>query len=881
MKIKLWAFLLSLFITFSAAFATQEYTTQKLNNGQTLIIKPVSQNPIVTIDTWIDTGSINETDKNSGVAHFLEHLFFKGTSKYPTGEFDTILESKGANTNAATSKDYTHYYVTIPSKDFDLALSLHADMLLNPLIPRKELEKERKVVIEEISRGQDNPQSVMYNNLFKVLYESSKHPYARPVIGNAGIINSITRDEILEFYKKYYTPNNMYTVIVGDVNPADIIKKVEAEFALNAENEALTVNKDKITPNYPKIAPILKPLKITDKKDVKSTYMIMAFKTKKFSDDKDLYALDVLSAILGEGKSSRLNQVLKEEKQLVNSISSSSSSLKEDGLFAIQTNFESKNYDKVESEIYKQIELVKKGEIEDTDVAKAKNMIETTTYYSRESITNISNELGYYALYSGDVDYYENYINDIKKVSKKDVIRVAKKYLNPERVAISVVEPNLHQISSVVKKSSDAKTVNVEAKILEKNSKATKYMLQNGAQLIIEKNPNNAIIAIDINNKTGNHIEKIPGTLALAAMLAKEGTKNYSGKELSQILDEKGINLGLGASNDSFSITMQTTKNELASALELLSEVINYPTFPNFELEKVKKLKLAGLKNMEDNALTYAVDTFRALAFGNNVYGNNSEVFKKTIPTITQSDIQNDYKLSLDPKNIVISVVGDVDGNKMVDEFSTIFGAELINQNKKVEIKDYKKPNFVPSKNIEKTIIKKDNQTTWLLLGYKTTDVFNEKEIATLKIINAILGEGMSSRLFKNLRGAEGLAYQIGTTNLQGALDGVFIGYIGTNEKNLEEAKKGILKEFNILKTEFVPQNELAQAKDKVLGNIIIALETNMDNAQLQTYNASLGRDINYLEQYKKTIEGVSQSDILTVANKYFSKPYIMTVVKN
>ena len=189
-------------VVFQAAFSAESdaknYTVQKLPSGQTVVVMPVNTNPIVTIDTWIKTGSINEDDKNSGVAHFLEHLFFKGTEKTPPGEFDKILESKGGVTNAATSKDFTHYYITIPSKEFDKALELHADMLLNPLIPRKELEKERLVVLEEISKGLDNPKNIMYNNLFRLIYTQNEpyHPYFRPVIGKKEVIETITREEI-------------------------------------------------------------------------------------------------------------------------------------------------------------------------------------------------------------------------------------------------------------------------------------------------------------------------------------------------------------------------------------------------------------------------------------------------------------------------------------------------------------------------------------------------------------------------------------------------------------------------------------------------------------------------------------------------------------
>ena len=149
-RIKHFLILFVLFV-FSAATFGADYTIHKLPNGQTLVVYEIHNNPLVTIDTWIRTGSINETDSNNGISHFLEHLFFKGTKAHPTGEMDKILESKGAIVNAATSKDFTHYYITIPSQHFDKALELHSDMLLNPQIPAPELEKERKVVLEEIT----------------------------------------------------------------------------------------------------------------------------------------------------------------------------------------------------------------------------------------------------------------------------------------------------------------------------------------------------------------------------------------------------------------------------------------------------------------------------------------------------------------------------------------------------------------------------------------------------------------------------------------------------------------------------------------------------------------------------------------------------------
>lgn len=226
-------FITSCVLVFAIAVQAADFIVQKLPNGQTLIVQEVKNNPVVTLDTWVKTGSVNETDANSGVSHFLEHLFFKGSKKHPAGEFDRILESKGAIINAATSKDFTHYYITLPSEYFDTALELHADMLTNPQLPRKELEMERKVVLEEISKDKNNPSKITYENLNKLMY--THHPYKREVIGSAEVISNISREEILDYFNKFYSPSNMTTLVIGDVNANEVIKKVSSAFESEAK----------------------------------------------------------------------------------------------------------------------------------------------------------------------------------------------------------------------------------------------------------------------------------------------------------------------------------------------------------------------------------------------------------------------------------------------------------------------------------------------------------------------------------------------------------------------------------------------------------------------------------------------------------------------
>lgn len=865
-KIFITAFII---LTANIAFALDESTSFNiLPSGQKVIIKEIHDNNIVKIDTWINTGSINEDDKTTGISHFLEHLFFKGTQKYPTGTFDKILDSKGANVNAATSKDYTHYYIELPSKDFDLALELHSDMLLNPMIPRKELERERPVVIEEISKTKDSPQNRLFDNLYTLIYEKSNHPYKRPVIGKKEIIENVTREEILNYYNKFYTPDAYTTVIVGDVNKEEALNKVMSAFNQKKSKQKKV--------KYPKVKPLEKIETKIEPMDVNKTHLMIAFLAPKFSDEKETYPLDVLSTILTTGKSSILNQKLKEEKDLVLSISSGNYSQKDSGLFYIYATLDAKNEEIVKNEIINEIKKIEQGELSDEAVIKAKNQIKTDTYYSRESISNISDELGYSFTFSDNENYYDDYIKNIEKVTKNDIINAAKKYLTIDKYALSIIRPD------GFKPVSNKEEIQKQSpKLIEEKDNTKKVLLNNGANLITKKKTTNSIIAIDISIKGAKAQEKVPLSALLAASSAKSGSENYTSSQFAQFLDENGIKLAVSSSSDVFTIALQTTKDNLDKAFIALDEIINKPVFPDCEIKKIKSRKIKELKAISDNPSSFVFDEFRRLAFLNTIYGQNSTFVLENINKVKRDDIVEYYSRIMNPQNMSVSVVGDIDEDYIAQKFD-----EIIKKNPTGTKFSYDKMNFTPykpSRNIETTIYKNEVQANWMALGYKICGITTPKErkdIATLSVINAILGEGMSSRLFTKLREEQGLAYSVGSTINANVLDGAFIAYIGTNANSIEQAKKGILNEIEILKKEMVTTSELNDAKNKLMGQFLLSLETNMSEADLLSWYDLLGRDLGALEEYKKMIMSTTQNDIIETANRYFSKPYIYTVVK-
>lgn len=835
----------------------------KLDNGQTVVVQEVKNNPIVTIDTWIKTGSVDEDDSNNGVAHFLEHLFFKGTKTHEPGDFDKILETKGAITNAATSKDFTHYYITIPSKDFDLAMDLHGDMILHPLIPRKEMEKERKVVLEEISKDLNSPTKIMQDNLNSMLYTT--HPYKRKVIGRSDVIETITRDQVLNFYNKNYSPSNMVTVIIGDVDTNHAVEKTKEAFNAEYKKQTKTI--------YTKEAPLTKQQKKVEYLDTESGYMVIGFRGTPI-DDKDSYALDVLATILGDGRSSVLNQVLKEKKRIAFSVDAGNSTFRDDGIFYISANYEPTKCKVIQDTIFNEIEKIQKNGVTDDQLKLAKNIIERSTYYSRESITNIATEIGYTMALTNDLKFYDTYLDNIQNVSKEDVKKVAEKYLGINRSAVSIVLP---KNAKEVPVASLTQETPATAELVSENAQTQKYKLSDGATMLYTPNNVNDIIAISIYAKGGQLAEQKAGTANLTASAMMRGTKNYSSLELSQVLEDNGIKIQPTASADAFAINVLTTKDEYDKTLELLNEVVNNATFEDYEIDKVKTEKLNTIKRNKDIPLQRAIEEYRDLIYKNSPYSISSKILEKNIPNITKEDIVNYYNNIFTPENLVISINGNIDKEKTIKDLNNIFKPK-----ENAKSFDYSQYNSkIPTVTTPRQTVQNvpTTETAWILLGWQTNGVLNEKDYATLQVIDSLLGSGMSSRLFKDLREQEGLAYQLGSGYSPNVLRGSFMLYIGTNPQTLGKSKSGLFEEITRLKTEYVGDRELQDAKEKLLGNYVIGLETNLDKASnIGWYEAST-RGYQFKDNYEKLINSVTDSDIIEVANKYFTDNYILSIV--
>ena len=411
-----------LLLSLSWTVNAQEISKTVLANGLTVIVKENHSSPIVAIDIWVNAGTINETDENNGISHFFEHMLFKGTDKRSVGQIDREIDSMGGRNNAATSWDFTHYNVIIGSRFFERALEIQADAIMNSSFDPGEIKKELKVIFEEMTQREDRPSSLAYDQMRKLVYHV--HPYKRDVLGPKETLEKFTRDTFLDYYHKYYIPNNMAIVIVGDVDTKHAVESVSKAFAGFIPRE---LPPDSYEPEPPQ----LKRRETVVEKELEQTYLVMGWRAPSIRELEDSIVFDVMVAILSDGRSSRLYRHIKEEKQLASSIGAFYLTQKGPSLLVVSSQLKRGDLDKVKVEVVKELLDIMYSPVSKEELEKVKTLIKTQVAFSRETNINQANSLGYNQIIAGDYTYSLTYTDEVEKVTKEDIMRVARKYLVP------------------------------------------------------------------------------------------------------------------------------------------------------------------------------------------------------------------------------------------------------------------------------------------------------------------------------------------------------------------------------------------------------------------------------------------------------------------
>jgi len=401
-----------------------------LDNGLTLIVQENHATEIVTLQAWVRAGSRDESDEINGAAHFVEHMLFKGTRRRRVGQIDREVEALGGILNASTSFDYTQYYIVAASRYFDRVLDIQADALMHSTFDPQEVERERLVVLEELRRRDDSPSARTFDALYAAAY--TVHPYRRPIAGTRALVQEMTRDQLFAFYTTHYAPARTTVVVVGDVSAEEVVRRVRRAYGSWRRPAAPR-------PPAPPEPPLPSVLRAALEADVRAAYLHMGWPGPS-ARDPDVFATDVLLYVLGRGRGSRLVRSVQEEQRLVQQISAGFPTALDPTLFTVFAVTEAENLARAEEAILAEVRAVRDRGVGEEELRRAKTLLEGEDAVANHTTRGLATTLGFYATVA-DLEFALTYRDRIRRVSAEDVQRAARRFLDPQRYAVVLLQP--------------------------------------------------------------------------------------------------------------------------------------------------------------------------------------------------------------------------------------------------------------------------------------------------------------------------------------------------------------------------------------------------------------------------------------------------------
>ncbi|HMK33826.1 MAG TPA: pitrilysin family protein [Desulfomonilaceae bacterium] len=842
-----------------AAFAGDgDVTHFRLRNGLGVFVKEDHSRKVAALQLWVMVGSAYEKDSERGISHVIEHMAFKGTKRRGVSKIAEEVEQIGGDINAYTSWDETVFHLVVPSSATTQGIDILTDAVFRPTMDPRELEKEKKVVLEEVLEEQDRPEQVASNLLFKTAYIES--PYRFPVIGSKQIIEKITRKDIMDFRKRWYVPENMFLVVVGDVDPASVRKDVE------------TLTSDvKRTGFFGISLPQERPQKdvrsaLVRARNAQEPRLDIAFHIPSMKGN-DVNALDLAADILASRNDSRLVQILKQEKALVNTISAYSLTPKEPGLFTISATLPAKNLEAATREIMEELARLAATPPPAEELKEAKTHIESEHVYARETVQGIARSMGTYQNQLNDADYEEKYLALNSAVAPSHISEVVTKYLMPPNITISVLLPRdeaqdfrVDQLEKIVSGFGPTKAVSAEAI----SAQAIFRELPNGLKVVLVPDNSNPVISFRIASLGGKRYEMndTEGIANFIARMLNKGAAGMTEVDIARKVDELGGSLEGFSGNDSFGLYASFFSRYWSEGLELLSKLYSDPTFPQKNMDRERDLILNNIKAEPDTPTEYVTKKLYKEVFPEFPYGFDKLGTPTTVSGFTVEDLMTTYHRLAIPTNTVISVVGEMDAQKILERIDSLFGTLP-----KTSLERPEASEELPLTRVRENVIRMPRAKTHLAVGFRATS-FSDPDRFALDVLNHILA-GQGGRLFRQLRDKESLAYVVTSFFRPGMSPGVFGLYMACDAPKADRALKGLFKQIDLIKQTKVSDVELRKAVNNLIGNHLISLQSSSDRAEDVGLNTLYGLGYDYTPVYLKKIREVTADDVLRVARKY------------
>lgn len=836
----------------------------KLENGMVAVIEENHSVPVVAIQVWVKVGSGDEADQEAGLSHFFEHMLFKGTQQRGLGEIAKEVETSGGYINAFTSFEETVFHVVIASRFFDTGLDVLADAVQHSAFEPEELEKEKEVILEEIKRGLDAPQRKLNQELFTIAYPGQ--PFGRPIIGYEETVKGFTRADLIKFYRKWYVPNNMAIVVVGDVEAKKAASKIRGAFR-NFRPGKLHRAEVLTEASHKKLrASVMK-------EEVKESYLDLAFNVPGLMH-ADSYAAEVLSVILGQGDSSRLVQRIKEERGLVHGIGSVCFVPKGPGLLTFSATLDDGCAIDAVKAILGEVYRFREGCADGAELNKAKINIEGDFIFEKETVQGFARTAGFFEAIAGDAFFEKEYLRRIAEVSAEDIRRFAQQHLMTPKLSIALMLPKSSKLN-IDRASLVGACAELEAGLAKRrlarpakkpNGLLLRREMENGIRLIVKENHLAPIVAIKVamlgglkcEDKSNNGINNF-----VAQMLTK-GTASRSALDIATRIESMAGAIDGFSGRNSLGLSAEIMSRYFEQGLEITSDVILNPAFDPGEMEKKRVEIFAAIKEQSDDPFHSAFSLALRALYRVNPYGMEVLGTERAVKRFKAADLKSYYQKYCAPKNMVMVVVGDLRAEEVVAHVEKYFGSF-----EKVACRFPAPPQEPPIK--EARIVKayKDKQQAHVVLAFHGVSLRNPDRYP-IQVMNSILS-GQAGRLFIELRDKGGLAYSVSSFSWEGIDPGYIAVYAGISPEKIGLAVDCLKKELKKIRDEKADSAELARAKKFIIGNFEINLQRNIAQASNLAFNELYGLGYDHYKDYPREIQKVTAADVLEAANKYLA----------
>ncbi len=854
-----------------------------LPNGLRVYLKPMPGFPTVSIKTAYTVGSADEDLNQTGLAHYLEHLMFKGTDKYLPGDIDRLTQRAGGANNAYTSYDHTVYHFDFAADRWEIALEVEADRMRNLRIDAKhEFEQEKGAVIAELDGNEDEPWELENKAILPLLFGKDA-PYGHPIIGERKHVRAATAEIIKAFYDRWYHPNNCSIVIVGGFDPARAMARIKELFG--------PIPSGKL-PERVAVAPVVRSSPVS--KQIVSHFdverFLMGFNSVP-AGHRDEAPLDVAAQILTGGKTGRLYRTLVREQELAAEVVCAHSTGKRPGWFSIE--FEVLNgadRRKAERALLAELEKLADEPVTEAELKRAKRSLMASEIFGHEDIHELADSLATSAAVT-NIDYAKRYLVGIDAVSPADIQRTVRKYLDPQKRVVvwslppkedgkndqdgSVRAPQPAKRSAGAHKPRRRQAAKPAAAPIDL-TQTRRVVLPNGLTLLLYHNPRLPIVVADAHVARVRLLEPEDkaGVAKLVGSLLEEGTDRRTEEEISDAIENVGAVIAMTGTGG----RIKMLSPDRALGLHIFIDCLTRPKFPREAVKRQREHLLAEIEETHLSPQALAQEMFHQLAYGeDHPLGRPATGYDDSVAKLVAADCRAFHKQLFVPNNTVLTITGDFDPDAIVAEITKLTAHWKAS---KVPALDLPEPSL-PPKPLQKLMTLANAKQLQVYVGHAGICRDNP-DYYKLLVMDHILGTGpgFTDRMSAKLRDRQGLGYTVSATITPNASEApsLFSCYIGTYPDKLAPVTKAIRAEIDAIRDSPPSEQELADAKRYLTGSLPFRLNTNEAIADQLVMIERFKLGLDYHAKFRAAVEAVTAADVRAVARKYLHPDRLILV---